>query len=144
VSAADLLPADGIALVEELGRRFRAGDLDGAFALYDDDVRIVQPASLPHGGEHAGRDGIVAMGQTFAQHWDRTIGPPLLLACGGTVVQVTAQTWVAKATGRSAVVDVVELITVEGGLVRRIEVFPRDTHLLLATLPDPDAAEGGA
>ena len=34
---------------------------------------------------------------------------PTVLGCGDTVVQVTTQTWTAKATGRSATVDVVEL-----------------------------------
>ena len=34
----------GTALVAELVRRFRSGDLDGAFALYHPDLAIEQPA----------------------------------------------------------------------------------------------------
>jgi uncharacterized protein len=123
-------------VVEELGRRFRAGDREGARALMDPDLRIEQPASLPHGGWHHGPDGMDAMGATFAEHWERTIGPPPeVWGCGdGAAVQVTTQTWTSRATGRSATVDVVELFRVANGRIVEIRVFQQDTHALLATL----------
>jgi ketosteroid isomerase-like protein len=123
-------------IVEELGRRFRAGDTQGAMALYDPDVRVEQPASLPHGGEHRGADGLAAMGAQFARHWDRTIGAAELLDCGERVVQLTTQTWTARTTGRAATVDVVELFTIVDGRITEIRVFQQDTAALLATL-DP-------
>jgi hypothetical protein len=127
-----------VELVSEMGRRFRAGDHEGAFALVHPEFRIQQPASLPHGGWHHGRDGMAEMGAAFARHWDRTIGEPRLLGSGdagrGTVVQVTEQTWTAKATGRAATVDVVELFSVSAGLIAEIRVFQQDTHALLDTL----------
>ena len=49
-------------------------------------------------------------------------------------MQVTTQTWTARASGRSATVDVVELFSISGGLVSEIRVFQQDTHLLLETL----------
>ena len=94
-------PTDGVALVQEMARRFGEGDRDGAFALLHPDFRLEQPASLPHGGWHHGADGMVAMGTAFAEHWDRAITDPRILGCGDTVVQVTTQTWTSKATGRS-------------------------------------------
>ena len=126
--------SDGTAIVEELGRRFRAGDRDGARALLHADLRIEQPASLPHGGSHHGPDGMDAMGAAFARHWDRTIGEAELTGCGDLAVQVTTQTWTAKATGRSATVDVVELFRFADDRIVEIRVFQQDTHLLLATL----------
>jgi ketosteroid isomerase-like protein len=123
-------------VVFELSRRFLAGDREGAAALLHPDLRIDQPPSLPHGGVHRGPAGMAAMGAAFAGHWDRTIGAPRLSPGGdtATVVQLTTQTWTAKATGRSATVDVVELLTVADGLVTEIRVFPQDTAALLATL----------
>jgi hypothetical protein len=47
---------------------------------------------------------------------------------------VTTQTWTAKATGRSATVDVVELLSFRDDLVAEIRVFQQDTAVLLATL----------
>jgi ketosteroid isomerase-like protein len=125
-----------IELVEEMARRFGAGDFDGAFALLHPDFRLQQPASLPHGGWHDGRDGMVAMGAAFGQYWDRSITDPRVLGCGEAVVQVTTQTWTAKATGRSATVDVVELFGFADGQIAEIRVFQQDTHLLLSTLDD--------
>jgi uncharacterized protein len=121
-------------VVEELARRFGSGDRDGAMRLFDPDIRIQQPASLPHGGWHRGHRGVEEMGAAFARHWERSIENPRILACGPSVVQVTTQTWTARNTGRSATVDVVELMQVGNGLVSEIRVFQQDTHLLLATL----------
>ena len=123
-----------VELVEELARRFRAGDRDGAAELLHPDFRIQQPGSLPHGGWHRGPEGMAAMGAAFARHWDRTIDDPRIHGCGDVVVQVTTQTWTARQTGRSATVDVVELFSFADGLIAEIRVFQQDTHLLLATL----------
>jgi ketosteroid isomerase-like protein len=130
------MSVDSVEVVAELGHRFRSGDREGALALFHRRIRIQQPASLPHGGWHEGHDGAAAMGAAFARHWDRTIDEPRIFGNGRSVLQVTAQTWTAKATGRSATVDVVELFSVVDGVVAEIRVFPQDTHLLLATLAD--------
>jgi ketosteroid isomerase-like protein len=133
-------------VVTELSRRFQSGDGAGAMALFHPDIRLEQPASLPHGGWHHGHDGMATMGALFARFWDRTIDNPRILGCGDgteTAVQVTTQTWTARESGRPATVDVVELFTVSAGLISEIRVFQQDTHLLLQTLgqdADPTAA----
>jgi ketosteroid isomerase-like protein len=124
----------GLGLVQEMARRFQAGDLAGAYALFHPSFRIEQPASLPHGGWHDGPEGMTAMAQEFARHWDRTVGPPRITGGGELVVQVTNQTWTSKQTGRSATVDVVELFTFADGAIKEIRVFQQDTAALLATL----------
>ena len=121
-------------VARELARRFQAGDRDGARALMHPDIRVEQPASLPHGGEHRGHAGLDRMGAAFAEHWERAITDPRIVGAYALVVQVTTQTWTARATGRAATVDVVELISVADGLVTDIRVFPQDTHLLLGLL----------
>jgi uncharacterized protein len=125
---------DAVAVVQEMARRFSAGDLDGAFALLSPDFAIEQPTSLPHGGWRHGRDGMVEMGAVFARFWERSIADPRIYGCGDVVVQVTTQTWTAKSTGRSAIVDVIELFTVLAGQILQIRVFQQDTHALLGTL----------
>jgi uncharacterized protein len=129
-------PADGspLQVVQDLARRFSLGDREAAMRLFHPDIRIQQPASLPHGGWHQGHRGMAEMGAAFARHWERAIENPRILACGPAVVQITTQTWTARNTGRSATVDVVELMQVTDGLVAEIRVFQQDTHLLLATL----------
>jgi hypothetical protein len=122
--------------IQELARRFRAGDFAGAFELFHPDVRIQQPESLPHGGWHDGRQAVDAMGATFRTYWDRAITAPRVFCSDDALVMVTTQTWTAKGTGRSATVDVVELFSLTDGLVSEVRVFQQDTHLLLATLDD--------
>jgi ketosteroid isomerase-like protein len=131
--------ADALEIVTELARRFAAGDNAGAAAVFHPEIVIQQPESLPHGGWHQGMSGMAEMGAAFAKHWARTIGPARIYGGNsndgtGTVVQVTAQTWTAHATGRSATVDVVELFRCRDGLIAEIRVFQQDTALLLATL----------
>lgn len=120
--------------VQELARRFAAGDREGAAALYHADFRIQQPASLPHGGWFDGMSGMGEMGGRFAEHWDRTIVDPRIFGTDNEVVQVTTQTWTAKKTGKSATVDVVELFGFTDGLISEIRVFQQDTYALMATL----------
>lgn len=124
----------GVEVVKELARRFRAGNRDGALQLLHPSFRIEQPASLPHGGWHHGRNALGTMGGIFARYWDRTIGDARIFGCGPLVVQITTQTWTGKATGRSATVDVVELFALNDGLIEEIRVFQQDTHLLLGLL----------
>lgn len=135
MSTTDVPVDDGVGIVEELARRFRAGDGAGARELLHPNIRIQQPASLPHGGWWHGYDGMAGMAAAFGRHWDRAITNPRILGCDdGTVVQVTTQTWTAKATGRAATVDVVELFAVTAGRIAEIRVFQQDTHRLLETL----------
>ena len=122
--------------VEELARRLRARDFAAVLEMFHPDVRIQQPASLPHGGWHEGRAAVDAMGSTFGTHWERTITDPRVMTSADSLVMVTTQTWTAKRTGRAATVDVVELFSFTDGLVSEIRVFQQDTHLLLGTLDD--------
>ena len=127
---------DAASLVTEMARRFQSGDRDGALRLMHPAVRVQQPASLPHGGWYEGQTGMDQMNIAFGRFWDRSIDNPRILGCGPTAVQVTTQTWTAKATGRFATVDVVELFAVADGAIVEIRVFQQDTHLLLETLRD--------
>ena len=78
------------------------------------------------------------MSALFAEYWDRTIDAPRIIGCGASAVQVTTQTWTAKATGRAATVDVVELFEFAEGFIAEVRVFQQDTYLLLATLDRED------
>ncbi|MBO0854519.1 MAG: nuclear transport factor 2 family protein [Nocardia sp.] len=124
----------GLAVVTELARRFAAGDGAGAMALFHPEIRIEQPASLPHGGSYHGHAGVADMGQAFGKYWSRTIDNPRIFGSDDAVVQLTTQTWTARESGHQATVDVVELFSFADGLVREIRVFQQDTAALLETL----------
>jgi ketosteroid isomerase-like protein len=124
----------GTTVVTELARRFMAGDGAGATAMFAPEISVEQPASLPHGGWHHGLEGMGKMGATFAEYWTRVIENPRIFGDGDQAMQLTTQTWTAKATGRSATVDVVELFRVADGKVTEIRVFQQDVKALLDTL----------
>ncbi len=126
----------GLQLFGEMQRAFGDGDQDAIAAVLHPDFEIEQPSSLPHGGVHRGIEGMAEMGRRFAAVWDRTIADPVVREADDLLVQVTTQTWTAKATGRAATVDVVELIAIADDRIRSIRVFQQDTHLLLSTLGD--------
>ncbi len=121
-------------VLDALRAAFASGDPEQIGAVLHPDFEIEQPASFPHGGRHRGLAGMGAMGATFAQHWDRTIENPRAWSDGEMVFQLTTQTWTSKVTGRSATVDVFEVISIADERVREIRVFQQDTTLLLATL----------
>lgn len=123
-------------LFGDLQRAFAAGDQAALGELLHPDFEIEQPASFPHGGRHRGLSGMAEMGRVFGEHWDRSIDDPVVREAGDIVVQVTTQTWTARATARSATVDVVELIAFADDRIREIRVFQQDTHALLATLEE--------
>src|SRR5262249_12452711 len=104
--------------------------------LFHPEIRIQQPASLPHGGWHHGQAGMAEMGAAFGRRWTRGISDPRVIGSGDAGVQGTPQTPTARAPRRRATVDVVELFAFRDGLVAEIRVFQQDTALLLATL-DP-------
>lgn len=66
----------GADVVAELARRFQAGDGAGAFGLFHPEIRIEQPASLPHGGWHQGHEGVAAMGAVFGRVWSGLFPAP--------------------------------------------------------------------
>lgn len=67
--------------------------------------------------------------------------PPGLYALDETTVVVRMNvTFIARSTGRSLKLRVVEVLEVVRGHVRRSEVFLADTATLLATLADHQAA----
>jgi ketosteroid isomerase-like protein len=118
----------------ELQAAFGAGDPERIAAVLHPDFEIEQPGSFPHGGRFSGMAGMGEMSAKFAEHWNRTIDNPVVREADDVVIQLTTQTWVSKETGRSATVDVVELVTVQDDAIREIRVFQQDTHVLLETL----------
>lgn len=123
-----------VEVVREMARLFQSGDAEGAYALFAPDIVIEQPSSLPHGGRYVGRDGMAAMAAAIGQNWTRSTVDPRIFGGDEQAVQITRQTWTATATGREATVNVAEVLTVTGGVITSIRVFPQDTHALLATL----------
>ncbi|HJS97051.1 MAG TPA: nuclear transport factor 2 family protein [Solirubrobacteraceae bacterium] len=122
-------------VVEQMLDHARHGRWEALEELLDENFEIVEPDSLPYGGTHHGVAGYVALMQRIAELFELTLEPIGVSALDDHSVLVRMHArFVARSTGRSVRLGVVELPEVVGGRVRRSEVFLSDTAALVATL----------
>jgi ketosteroid isomerase-like protein len=104
-------------------------------SLFSRDVVLVEPGSLPHGGVHR---GLAAFGQVQAGMqalWEQRIVDAEYWQCAPDRVALRIVIeWTARATGKSATLPMIDLISFNDGAITAIEAFVFDTAALLATL----------
>jgi uncharacterized protein len=99
------------------------------------DFVIVEPESLPYGGEHHGVDGYVALMRRIDELFVLEFEPEALdLLDASTVLLRMHVTFTGRATRRTRRLPVLELLTIRDRRVSRSEVFVFDTAALLALL----------
>jgi hypothetical protein len=107
--------------------------------LFDPDITLTEPSSLPHGGVHQGIDAFHEVQAGMAALWEQRIEGAEYWPCGpGRVTLRIVIRWTARATGRSVVLPMIDLIQfgpvdVNDKIVA-VEAFVFDTAALLATL----------
>ncbi|MBL7496784.1 nuclear transport factor 2 family protein [Frankia sp. CNm7] len=103
--------------------------------LFADDVVLVEPESLPHGGVHRGLDAFRAVQAGMRAHWDQRIEGAEYWRCAEDLYALRIVIrWTARATGRSVVLPMIDMIRIRGGQIVEIEAFVHDTAALLDTL----------
>jgi ketosteroid isomerase-like protein len=103
--------------------------------LFDDDVTVIEPLSLPHGGRHRGLDEYRFLQNQMRLLWDQRIEATEYWPCGDNRVALRMVIrWSARATGRSVVLPMIDMIKFRGGKIIEVEVFLQDTKALLDTL----------
>lgn len=130
-------------LAQELYRAFAAGDLDAVRAGMADDVRWVEPESLPYGSQ-VGFDAIlqnilaVALGQI-----DGFGTEPAGWIDGGDAVVVLGR-YVGRSvvTGRDLDVEFAHVLRFRDGLLTEFRVYA-DTHAWLQATGDADVVASG-
>lgn len=103
--------------------------------LFDGGVVLVEPESLPHGGRHEGLDDFRSVQAGMRELWEQRIEGAEYWQCAeDRVVLRIVIRWTARATGRSVVLPMVDLIRFSDGKIVQIEAFVHDTKALLDTL----------
>ncbi|MDT3443259.1 MULTISPECIES: nuclear transport factor 2 family protein [unclassified Pseudofrankia] len=103
--------------------------------LFADDIVLVEPASLPHGGVHEGLDAFRAVQTGMREHWEQRIEGTEYWRCAEDLYALRIVIrWTARATGRSVVLPMIDLIRIRGGQIVEVEAFVHDTKALLGTL----------
>lgn len=122
------------------------GDLAGSLRWLADDLVVVVPQSLPHGGRWEGPDGFVAMITSFRSTWEfdgplsfdlRDAGDDEVLVCATGRVR-------SSATGRPATISTAELLTVRQAKIEKIDVYYADVAEIVAAVYEVElGAPGG-
>jgi ketosteroid isomerase-like protein len=103
--------------------------------LFDSEVVLVEPDSLPHGGRHQGLDAFRSVQEAMRSLWDQRIEATDYWLCGDDRVCLRIVIrWTARSTGRSVVLPMIDLILIRDGRIAEVEAFVQDTAALLATL----------
>jgi ketosteroid isomerase-like protein len=125
---------DNVEILRAMARTWAAGDQLAAMDYVAPDVVIVQPESLPWGGEHHGHDGMNAMFAAMYQDLDQDMERMTFVGSGDKVVTMQGVTWRNRKTGATASVPRVEVVTFADGKATRFDVYLKDVHALLSIL----------
>ncbi|MFE3167544.1 nuclear transport factor 2 family protein [Streptomyces sp. NPDC059224] len=116
-------------LYEALGR----GDVAGVLARLAPEVVVDEPAPLPYGGVHQGREVFVrSVLGAMMRHAAVAITKAEVFEGPAGVVGVLTGTLTAHTTGERFALTMVEIHDVEDGLVRKIDVYTKNPHELAA------------
>ncbi|MFE2072683.1 MULTISPECIES: nuclear transport factor 2 family protein [Streptomyces] len=116
-------------LYDALGK----GDVPGVLAKLAPDVIIDEPAQLPYGGVHQGREVFVqSILGAMMGYADVAITDAEVFEGPAGVIGRLSGTLTAHTTGEEFPLTMVEIHQVEDGAVRKIDVYTKNPHELAA------------
>jgi hypothetical protein len=100
-----------------------------------EDFECHEPPELPQGGVFTGWDAPLRISAIYAAIWDIDVLSADFFDVTGSdlVMSRFVMKWTHKKTGKSVTEPIVELNTIVGGKIRKMEVFHFDPAGLLAT-----------
>jgi ketosteroid isomerase-like protein len=103
--------------------------------LFDENMTILEPISLPHGGRHHGIKEYRELQERMRTLWEQRIEATDYWQCGEDRVALRIViAWTARTTGRRIVLPMIDLMKFRHGKIVEVEVFLQDTKALLDTL----------
>jgi ketosteroid isomerase-like protein len=103
--------------------------------VFDDEVTVLEPDSLPHGGRHRGFDEYRSLQEKMRALWEQSIESAEYWQCADDRVALRIVIrWTARATGRSVVMPMIDMLRFKDGKIVEVEPFVHDTKALLDTL----------
>ncbi len=124
----------GLEVYEAFHQRLGTTGVDSAAELLAPDCVFDEPRSLPWGGEWVGCDGFIALFTTIREICDVTLRSAVHHDAGDVVVDRMEVVFVSRATGAELDTLVSEMWTIQDGLIRRVDIFLKDTAALLEML----------
>jgi ketosteroid isomerase-like protein len=123
--------ANGQAIVAAM----QAGDIDGLLARCHPDLEVYEADSLPYPGVYRGREGFRELLGKILALSELSIDEATIRDAGDDVVFIYMEvTLTSRASGRSLHTQILEMETFQDGLVRRMDVFYKDTKQVVELL----------
>ncbi|MEV6028845.1 nuclear transport factor 2 family protein [Streptomyces sp. NPDC052036] len=121
------------AVVRGLYDALSRGDVAGVLAKLDPEVIVDEPRQLPYGGVHQGREVFVrsVLGAMMG-YADVAIADAEVFEGPAGVIGTLTGMLTAHTTGEHFPLTMVEIHQVEGGTVRKIDVYTKNPHELAA------------
>ena len=117
------------------------GDREGMRPHLHPELEVVEPASLPYGGVWKGHEGMFALSEKVFSVWkDCQVTVRDMVADGDKVIGLYEMRGAGRASGIPFKVHVTEVMRIQDGKIKDIEVFYFDTKML----NDVHAGKGGA
>jgi ketosteroid isomerase-like protein len=103
--------------------------------LFNDDIVLIEPDSLPYGGRHQGIAAFRSVQAGMQELWGQRIDSADYWQCAPdrVVLRIVIE-WTARTTGKSVILAMIDFMRFEAGQVVEVEAFVFDTAALLATL----------
>ena len=100
------------------------------------DYEITEPGSLPHGGVYRGREEWATMHETMRALWAQKVLPVHVwdVPSDDLIILYSEMEWTARATGKTVTFPAIELLYYHNEKIRKVEMFLRDTKVILDTL----------
>jgi uncharacterized protein len=111
---------------------FDRRDVEGALALFDDEIRISQSEALPWGGEYRGHAGALEFFGTLMSKIETQVEIDRFVVAGESVVEIGRTRGRALGTGTEFAIDEVHVWTVRDGRVAEMRAYVDDAAMLAA------------
>jgi hypothetical protein len=130
------MSAPDLEVLQRYATAIGEGDIKTTLDCLHPEFVLNEPATLPYGGDHVGRDGFVELArQVFAYYRTEMLGNSVHDAGEFAVARMRFR-FTSHRTGASLELPLVELYRFQDGLLARGEVFYKDTKAVLALLDD--------
>ncbi len=135
------MSAQNIELVRGLYEAMQRGDLPALFAQFASDCRVIEPETLPYGGEFQGVAGLQQLfEQVFAVWEEFGATPEKFLAEGDTVVSLVTLRGRLRGVEQPITMRVAEYWELRDGKVTLCQPFYADSGLLVKLLAERQGA----
>jgi|SRR5271166_2179069 len=126
---------DPQATVDRFVNALVEGRLDDARPLLHDDFVVYEAGGLPFSGEYYGPQGFFELFEKISESLDLALDPHIqYLSTGDTVAMRSRLKFIARASGKSVEIGLVEIYRLRDGLIVGLDVYYKNPSAVAALL----------